>query len=284
MALNGLTFDKPDYPPKKKIGTAQRTLAEAMKLPEGVSEEEFFEKHCPPLPENFEPQQDEPQAIRSLLTRRAFRMNARKNYSERDWRLHRWAYCRLTEVVDRQIQVVLDALNESGRERETLLIFSSDHGDMDSAHRTEHKTMLYEESANIPLMAMWKGHIPAGRVDREHLVSNGLDLLPTVCDYAGIKGVSDPRGRSLRPLFEGRNVEWRRSLGVESEIGRMVVDQDQYKYIRYDAAGEEEQLLDLKNDPHETRHFTNDPEYKSRLADLRNNFESEWFPGYQPIH
>ncbi len=55
-------------------------------------------------------------------------------------------------------------------------------------------------------MAMWTGQIPAGRIDSIRLVSNGLDLLPTVCDYAGIKGVSDPRGRSLRPLLEGKTV------------------------------------------------------------------------------
>ena len=279
MALNGLSFDHPGYPPEKKIGIAQRTLVQALKLPEGVTEDEFFAKHCPPLPENFEPQQDEPQAITSLLTRRKFRMHARKNYSERDWRLHRWAYCRLTELVDRQIQTLLDALKESGRERDTLIIFSSDHGDMDSAHRSEHKTMLYEEAANIPFMAMWKGHIPAGRVDKNHLISNGLDLLPTLCDYAGVKGVSDPRGRSLRPLFEGKSVAWRKTLGVESEIGRMVVDSNKCKYIKYDAVGKEEQLLDLKNDPHEMRHFTDEPEYASRLAELRKSFQSEWFPG-----
>jgi len=46
--------------------------------------------------------------------------------------------------------------------------------------------------------------------------------------------------------------------GVESEIGRMVVDQDRVKYIRYDAAGFEEQLLDLRRDPYETTHFTYD--------------------------
>ena len=151
---------------------------------------------------------------------------------------------------------------------------------MDSSHRMEHKSALYEESANIPFMAMWKGHITPGRVDDTHLVSNGLDLLPTVCDYAGTKGVADPRGKSLRPLFEGSDVRWRDSLGVESEIGRMVVGNDKFKYIRYDAEGIEEQLLDLNVDPYEMTHFTYDPKYKSKLAMLRKSFESEWFPGH----
>ena len=277
MALRGLTFDKPVYAPGRRPGAAEKKLLEAMKLPEGVGEEEFFEKHCPPLPGNYEPQEDEPKAIESLLTRRAFRMKARKTYSDKDWRLHRWAYCRLTEMVDKQIQVVLDALKASGQEENTIVIFSSDHGDNDASHKTEHKTLLYDESARIPFMVMHKGRIPAGVVDDEHLVSNGLDLLPTVCDFAGIKGQSDPRGLSVKPILEGKKpANWRQSLGVESEIGRMVVG-DRCKYIKYDAVGEEEQLLDLKIDPLETRHFTNDKSHAKMLATMRGEF-SKWFP------
>jgi arylsulfatase A-like enzyme len=255
-------------------------LDKAMKMPAGVSEDEFFEKYCPPLPPNYEVQKDEPKAIDYLLEQRDFRRYARDKYTDKQWRRHRWAYCRLTEVVDSEIQIVLDAVRQSGQEENTLVIFSSDHGDNDSSHRLEHKSTFYEESANIPFLAMWKGQIPAGQVDDRNLVSNGLDLLPTVCDYAGIKAVADPRGRSLRPLFEGKNVKWRDTLGVESEIGRMVVDKDELKYIKYDVKGFEEQLLDLKADPYEKTHFTDDPKYASKLSKLRKSFEAEWFPGH----
>ncbi len=103
-------------------------------------------------------------------------------------------------------------------------------------------------------------------------------MLPTVCDYAGIKAQADPRGRSLRPLFEGKNIEWRKTLGVESEIGRMVVSEDAYKYLRYDAAGSEERLMDLNKDPYETKHFTNNKTHSEVLSRLRKSFEEEWFP------
>jgi len=263
----------------KSKGPHQLALSNALKMPDGVSEEEFFEKYCPPLPANIEPQKNEPKAISSLINRRNFRRLARENFTDKQWRRHRWAYCRLTELVDNKVQTILDAIKQSGAEENTLVIFSSDHGDNDSSHRLEHKTTFYEESANIPFMAMWKGHIPAGKVDDKNLVSNGLDLLPTVCDYAGIKGASDPRGKSLRPLFERKKVKWRDTLGVENEIGRMVVTKDKLKYIRYDAEGKEERLLDLKKDPHETTYFTNNPKYASKLARLRKSFETEWFPG-----
>lgn len=192
--------------------------------------------------------------------------------------MHRWAYARLTEMVDAQIQLILDAIKESGKEENTLIIFSSDHGDNDASHKLEHKTILYEESANIPFAAMWKGHIPAGQVNNKNLVSNGLDLLPTVCDYAGIKAQADPRGRSLKPLFEGKNVQWRKTLAVEGEISRMVVSEEGYKYVRYDAVGNEERLMDLNKDPYEKTHFTNKESHQSVLAKLRKAFDEEWFP------
>ncbi len=258
--------------------TELAALDEALKLPEGIERETFFEKYCPPLPPNFEPQEDEALAIGSLLDQRSFRKSARENYTEDQWRMHRWAYARLTEMVDARIQVILDALKASGQEENTLVIFSSDHGDNDASHRMEHKTVMYEESTNIPFAAMWKGKIPAGQVDKTSLVSNGLDLLPTVCDYAGIKVHTDPRGRSLKSLFEGHETSWRKTLGVEGEISRMVVNEEGYKYVRYDAVGIEERLMDLNKDPFETTHFTNEESHSKVLENLRNSFDKEWFP------
>ncbi|MFK7981048.1 MAG: sulfatase [Saprospiraceae bacterium] len=277
MALREMATSEKDAQLLKRADVELTMLDSAMKIPDGVSDEEFFKSYCPPLPENYEPQLDEPEAVKKLINLRPFRKNARENFTEHQWRHHRYAYHRLTEFLDNQVQIILDAVKESGQEENTLIIFSSDHGDMSASHRMEHKSTLYEESANIPFMAMWKGHIPAGKVDDENLVSNGLDLLPTVCDFAGIKGMSDPRGKSLRPLFEGKEVKWRETLGVESEIGKMVIHENGLKYLRYDAAGFEEQLLNLKVDPFETTHFTNDLKYKSQLKKLQKIYEEEWF-------
>lgn len=62
-----------------------------------------------------------------------------------------------------------------------------------------------------------------------------------------------------------------------SEIGRMMVDKEGFKYIRYDAAGIEEQLLNLKEDTFENTHFTNDSRYFERLDTLRKAYENVWF-------
>jgi choline-sulfatase len=58
----------------------------------------------------------------------------------------------------------------------------------------------------------------------------------------------------------------------------MVVSKDGLKYMKYDVAGIEEQLLDLNSDPYETTHFTDDPKCALKLARLRRSFETEWFP------
>jgi choline-sulfatase len=277
LALQQEATSEKDADLLKRASVELETLDAAMKIPEGVDLETFYKRYCPPLPENYEPQIDEPKAVKYLINNRPFRKNARENFTDNDWRYHRYAYHRLTEFMDKEVQVLLDAIRQSGQEENTLIIFSSDHGDMSASHRMEHKSTLYEESANIPFMVMWKGHIPAGRINKENLVSNGLDLLPTICDYAGIEGIADLRGKSLRPLLEGKDVEWRETLGVESEIGKMVIDKNGLKYIRYDADGLEEQLLNLKEDPFETTHFTNELKYKEKLETLKHIYENEWF-------
>jgi choline-sulfatase len=250
------------------------TIDEALKLPEGMDREEFFATRCPPLPPNFEPQQDEPEAIRRLLASRSFRRRAREEWPPERWRLHRWAYVRLTEFVDAQIGRVLDALRESGRERDTVVIFTSDHGDNDSAHRMEHKTAFYEEPSRIPLLISQPGRTSPGVVDGAHLVSNGLDLVPTLCDYAGVEPPGDLRGFSLRPLAEGREPDsWRDAVPLESELGRGVVTR-RFKYLLYDEGENREQLMDLEGDPHETLNAARDPDKQDVLEALRERFQA----------
>jgi choline-sulfatase len=116
--------------PKERLNKELGALDAALKFPEDISEDEFFEKYCPPVPDNFEPQDQEPKAISMVLDQRPFKRNARSNWPAERWRLHRWAYCRLTEVVDAHISGLLDALREAGLDENTVIVFSSDHGDM----------------------------------------------------------------------------------------------------------------------------------------------------------
>jgi len=242
--------------------------------PPGVDEATFFDTLCPPLPANHEPQAEEPELIRAVLDERPFKRKAREQWGEREWRLHRWCYHRLTERVDRQIGVVLDALERGGQRDDTIVIFTSDHGDHNGAHRLEHKTFFYEEAARVPLIVAGPG-APENTVVDDRLVSNGLDLLPTCLDYAGVAAPEHCRGRSLRPLLEDRSADWRDAVYGENCVGHMVAARD-WKYVRYDSGAHAEQLYDLAADPGETRNHADDhPEILARMRERLDHHRRE---------
>jgi len=255
----------------KKHALVEELRAKAEAIPD------FYEsEQCPPVLPNFEPQPDEPEAYQA---KRQITLDNKKNITEDDWRLSRWMYARMTEIVDAEIQVVLDVLKETGQEENTVVIFSSDHGDNEGAYRFHGKGTFNEQSIRIPFIVMDKGgNQKAGLVDDTHLIVNGLDLLPTVLDYAGVPNAhGDPRGQSVRPLVEGKEIPWREDVGVESELGRMVMN-DRFKYIEYDIDRNiEVRLRDMKKDPNEKTHFTGDPEYAPDLAKMKEVFD-RWFP------
>jgi choline-sulfatase len=257
-----------------KSTEARKQLAAALQLPEGISREEFFRGVCPPLPENHEIPALEPECISTEYVKaRTFRNYARENWSDEQWRLHRWAYCRLTERVDGQVGLLLAALRGAGLEERTVIVFSSDHGDMDSAHRLEHKSILYEEAVRVPFIVSYKGVTRPGLVDTAHLVSAGLDLIPTLCDFAGIDPPAELPGRSVKPLCSGRSPDaWRSELVVESQAGRMLRT-ERYKYNRYDSGAHREQLIDLEEDPGEMVNLAENADYGEVLERHRRLFD-----------
>jgi len=237
--------------------------------------DEFVQRNCPPLSPNFNVPENEPEGITLDYTEaRPFRSWVRQNWTEDDWRLHRWAYCRLTEMVDREIGIVLEGLAAAGLEDNTLIVFTSDHGDHDSAHKLEHKSIPYEEAARIPFFMSWKGRIRPGGIDDAHLVSNGLDLLPTLCDYAGVEKPAGRPGSSMRPLAEGKGAVWRDHVVVESQNARMIRS-DRFKYCVYESGRNREQFTDLKNDPGEMKNLAGKAEFEAEEKEHRRLL-AEW--------
>ena len=250
-------------------GVERRYLAEALALPQEISRDEFFRTVCPPPPDNYGIPPLEPEGVTKILDLRPFRPWVRQHWTDPQWRLHRWAYCRLTERVDVEIGKVLQALRDTGLEDNTLVVFSSDHGDMDASHRMEHKSVLYEEATRVPLIISFKGSTKPGRVDDRHLVSNGLDLIPTLCDYAGIAPPEGLLGRSLKGLAEGREPDgWREYVAVETQYGR-TLRSGRYKYNLYDSGKHREQLIDLEKDPGEMTNLAQTPECREILDNHR---------------
>lgn len=271
MAIDAYTKanNLPAMYPKSVV--ERQCVADASVLPKGVDRGEFFRKYCPPLPPNHGPTREEPDALGRY---QSFRGWARKHWKEEDWRLHRWAYCRLTERVDEEAGRVLTALRDTGLDRNTMVLFSSDHGDMDSAHGFEHKSLPFEESARVPFIVSWPGHTPAGRVDRRHLVSSCIDLLPTLCDYAGIQPPPDLPGRSVRRIVEtGSSPGWRKDVVIECTDSRCLRSR-RYKYSVFVGPGRQELLVDMEKDPGETVNLAGNPKYRNVLTEHRRTLRA----------
>ena len=231
----------------------------------------------PPLPDNSAVPKREPNAIEANMKEISVTPAKliRKDYNNRDWRNYRWIYCRLTERVDAQIGRLLDALKVHDLEKNTLVIFTSDHGDMDGSHRLASKNVFYENSVGVPFMMQYKGVIPAGVVDNNSLVSNGLDVLPTLCDYAGVSIPNYLLGRTLRPVAEGRGDNARRPYVVaENNTGRMLRS-DRYKYCVYTSGVIRESLVDLKTDPGEMKNLAGLPQFHKTLNQHRD-YLKQW--------
>ena len=231
----------------------------------------------PPLPANFQPGADEPEFIGLCRQRTEYgpEMSWTHGWDETDWRRYLYVYYRLTERVDQQIGRLLAALEGSGVAEETLVVLTSDHGEGVAAHKWVTKLMLWEEVVRVPFVMRLPGAVPQNRVDRSHLVS-GLDLLPTLCDYANIAAPTGLPGHSVRPVIEnpalpGRSclvTELQAFMSDESKKGRMIRTA-RYKYVVFSHGQRPELLFDLENDPGETQNLAYESAYREILSEQR---------------
>ncbi len=248
--------------------------------PEGLPYPEAFGE-LPPLPPNFDVEVPEPQGTRQQGSHR-IGVNGRshtRHWGESAWRHYLWAYYRHVEMVDAAIGHVLDALADSRYADETLVIFASDHGEAQARHGKVLKDFLYDEVVKVPLMYSRPGHLPEGVQDDAHLVS-GLDLAPTICDFARVEWMPEARGRSVRPLLEGRSVEWRDFVAAESYVNGRMIRTPQYKYIMY-KGDPVEQLFDIEADPWETKNLAGESGCASVLEEHRALL-TEWEAQLEP--
>lgn len=224
----------------------------------------------PPLPDGFQIPALEPPAVELNLKSDAVTPSGtiRKVYDEREWRIYRWIYCRLTEQVDDLIGRILTAVQRNGLDEKTLIVFTSDHGDMDACHRLASKGVFYENSARVGFLMKYNGQIIPGKVE-PRLVSSGLDLLPTLCDYAGVKVPGHCLGKSLRPIADGKSIaDWRDYIVTENHTGRMLRS-ERFKYCVFHEGEPRESLVDLQSDPSEMKNLVADTSYRDVLNQHR---------------
>jgi arylsulfatase A-like enzyme len=221
-----------------------------------------LDSQLPELPANFEPGQEEPALLKRV--RKTDPKGGPGSWSERHWRYYLWSYYRQVEMVDAEIGRVMDALDEAGIAGETMIIFTSDHGEGLGHHRMVFKNFLYDAAVKVPLIVSWPGGLPGGTVETDHPVC-GYDIMPTICDCAGISLPPGTVGTSLKPLLEGTAEGFRDHIVSELVLneGRMVRTR-KYKYIVY-RNDPVELLFDMDADPGETVNLARKPAHDSVL-------------------
>jgi len=251
-------------------------------LPGGPIGEPPAPERCPPLRHNSQPPENEPDIMAHM--RRAYqahRLFPVGDFSDDKWRQFIWAYYRLVEKVDEQVGTVLEALRQSGREEDTVIVFLSDHGECQGAHRWNQKTVLFDESARVPFVIVRKGVIPTGTSDA--LVHTGVDLIPTLCEFAGVEKPKNLPGRSLvraalgRPgldepsylVISNHMVQCEPVDGVLLQPHGRMVRSHRYKYCLYSLGRRREFLVDMGNDPGEMRNLAEDAAFNSILREHR---------------
>ena len=241
----------------------------------------------PPVPANLAPPTNEPDSMTRM--RVGYHSNPQfpvAGFTPERWQALRWGYYRLIEKVDAQIGRVLAALRKAGAEDDTLVIFTTDHGECAGAHGFNQKTVFYEEAARVPLIVSLPGQRTARTSDK--FAHTGVDLLPTVLDFAGVSQPANLPGRSLRALAKGEAVaSWRDEIVVQNNMtqaglvdgsvpmteGRMLRT-DRFKYCVYAYGDRRESLIDLQADPGEMKDLAREPAYRKVLLEHRERLRT----------
>jgi len=193
-------------------------------------------------------------------------------------------YLRCIWRVDQNIGRVMDYLKESGLDKNTIVMYSSDQGFYLGEHGWFDKRFMYEESFRTPLIAKWPGVITPGTKNSD-LVQN-IDFAETFLDIAGAKIPDDMQGVSILPLLKGKTPSnWRKSLyyhyyeypSCHSVRRHEGVSTKRYKLIRFYGKNvpnaEEWELYDLNNDPHEMNNIYSNPEMASKIKELKTELK-----------
>jgi arylsulfatase A-like enzyme len=190
-------------------------------------------------------------------------------------RKSRQGYYGNVEFIDEQIGRILETLEKRGWLEQTLIVFTSDHGDMTGDHHLWRKSYAYESSAHIPMALRW----PQGLVSakRGQVLSQPVelrDIFPTFLDAAGSEPQAKLDGRSLLTLLRGAQPEWRDHIDLEhgvcySQENNWNGFTDGKTKYNYHAFHGEEQLFRLDQDPHELHDLSGDPAASAELRKWR---------------
>lgn len=205
----------------------------------------------------------------------------RQKLDPRQMKQYRAAYYAQINHIDDQINRVFHALSNNHIDmNNTLVVFTSDHGEMLGDHQYAGKTVPYQGSVRVPLIVKLPGDTFKEELHTCDATVELMDIMPTILDCAGV-GIPDTvEGKSLIPFVEGENPEWREYIHGEcSELnsqgtGMQYLTDGKRKYIWLPGAGEE-QYFNLEDDPDETNELSQDSSLKDEIQKWRKRLINE---------
>ena len=180
------------------------------------------------------------------------------------------AYLGLVSHIDNQLGRFLTALEEFPFYDNTIILFTSDHGDQLGEHHLMRKGYPYQGSIHIPFIIYDPGNLIQGKQkDLDQLVKI-QDVFPTLVDLVG-GGDVDVDGKSVKPLIFDQPDGWRHYIHGEHDLqedSNQFILTEKWKLVWY-SVRDEYQLFDMENDPHEEMNLIADEKYEAVIKDLK---------------
>ena len=195
----------------------------------------------------------------------------------------RHAFYGMVSYFDHQVGRLVGELERLGLSENTVILVTSDHGEMLGEHGMWFKRTYFDPSTRVLLIVSGPGVLAGQRVDETVSL---VDLFPTFLDLAGLEDLERVQesvdGDSLLGLLKGSSEGWKDlaiseyySEGVYQPMRMGVSNGLKYVYVH----GEEAQLFDLESDPNEERNCVEDPGHADRLEEIRLVVHKDWDPG-----
>ena len=183
-------------------------------------------------------------------------------------------------LIDEKIGEILETLKETGYLENSIVIFTSDHGDCLTDHGHSQKWTMYDTVTKMPAIVWAPGRIEGGRTVEE--LCSLMDLGPTIMEMAGLEAMPKMAAKSLMPAIRGESFAGRdhvfcesaRDVNFTTNDYQTMVRNNDWKLVHF--VGENDgQLFDLKSDPNEVKNLWADPAYKERKQQLLHTL-LEW--------
>lgn len=187
-------------------------------------------------------------------------------------------YLRCLTAVDNGMGEIYELLKRKGILDNTIIVFAGDNGYFHGEHGLGDKRLAYNESMRIPLIMRYPKLVNANLTIPEIILN--ADIAPTFLEMAGVSIPAQMQGKSLVPLLDGKNENWRKSFlftywtDLIYSIPRITaIRTEKYLYSTTPDINDIDELYDVVNDPAELHNLTKKPEFSKIENQLKKELE-----------